>query len=640
MLTSIRTAASNWLGRLVLTVIMGLLIVSFAIWGIGDIFRGGTTRNVVNVGRATISAEQYRTSFNDELRRLQQQSRRAITNDEARAFGLDRVVLNRLIDETVLNSKTKDFGLALEQPLIISTILNESMFKVNGQFDRGRFNDILQQNNLSEAQYIRQHGELMLRQQIANGLVGGFRWTETLGKAVHQYRDEERNLDVVVIPAERAVESAAPDEAALKAFHEERKSEFRTVETRKATVLATSSTQFARDVTVTEADIRAFYDKALAAGRFGTPEKRRALRILFDNEADAKAAADKLKNGASIESVLADKKLTEKDVDLGLKARAELADAAVRDAVFSLQPGATSAPIKDAFGFVLIRLVAIEPAKATPFEAVRAQIEGEARLDRIANDPKVKAQLEEFYKKIEEQRVAGKSLAEAATATGLTAVSINALDKQGGDGAGNRLSIAGGMDVVNAIFASDIGLDNEPLQQRDGGHVWFEVNGVDPARDKGFDEVKDEVKARFIANAKSKALAEQVTALVKRVEGGETLAKIAGELGIQVQQIAGLKRSAKDVTLGQAGVERAFAGNLGKVVSAIAPDGIGRILIVPTSASLLPYDAEADVKSGFSKQIAQGLSEDIMVQYVAALRKEAGVSINQSVLAQALGQTN
>ncbi len=639
MLTAIRTAYSKWLGRLVLTVIMGVLIVSFAIWGIGDIFRGGINRTVATVGSTKISADEFRTGFNNELRRIQQQVRRPVTTEDARAFGLDRELLNRMIDEAALNQKAKSLGLAADQPTILRSITEAPEFKVGGIFDRARLSEALQQSGLSEQAFIRQQGDLVLRFQLLAGLVGGLAGSDSLGKAIHQYRNEERNLDVIVVPADKVPAPAEPDEAALKAFHEERKSEFRTIETRKVTVIQISPTDYATGLSVSEDDLRAFYAGALAAGRFGTPERRQAQRVLFDTEAEAKAAAEKLAGGMSFEALLAERKLTEKDVDLGLKAARDITDPALRAAIFATEEGKLAAPIKDAFGFVLVRVLKVEAGKTTPFEAVRGQIEGEARADKLQRDPTIRARLDEAFKKLEDQRIAGKSLAEAAGVAGVNAVVIASLDRQGGDGAGGRVTLPGGPEALNAIFASDIGLDNEPLQSRDGGHVWFEVNGIEPARDKAFDEVRDQVKARFLADRKDKALAEFLTGLVRRIDEGASLAAVAAELGLPVQRIAGIKRNSRDAVLGQAGVERAFAGPVGKPVSAAAGDGTSRALIVPVATSLLPHDPAEDDKSGISRQIAQNMAEDIMAQYTAAVRKELGVSTNQAILNQALGQT-
>jgi len=163
MLNAIRVASSKWLGRLVLTVIMGFLVISFAIWGIGDIFRGGVNRTVASVGSTKIGAEEFRQSFNTELRRLQQQTRRPITNEDARAFGLDRMLLNRSIEEAALNQKTRDLGLAVDQAGVIRSITEAPEFKVAGQFDRNRLAEVLQQAGLSEQGFLKQQGELIVR---------------------------------------------------------------------------------------------------------------------------------------------------------------------------------------------------------------------------------------------------------------------------------------------------------------------------------------------------------------------------------------------------------------------------------------------------------------------------------------------
>ena len=640
MLNAIRVASSKWLGRLVLTVIMGFLVISFAIWGIGDIFRGGVNRTVASVGSTKIGAEEFRQSFNTELRRLQQQTRRPITNEDARAFGLDRMLLNRSIEEAALNQKTRDLGLAVDQNGVIRSITEAPEFKVAGQFDRNRLAEVLQQAGLSEQAFLKQQGELIVRQQLVNGLVGGMSSSETLQRAVHQYRDEERNLDVIVVPVDRVAAPAEPDEAALKAYYEERRTEFRTVETRKATLIFLTPAEFAASITVTENDLRSYYDRLSLTGRFGSPEKRQIQRVLFDTEAEAKAAAEKLGGGMSFEALMAERKLTEQDIDFGTKAAGEITDAAVRNAVFALAEGQVSAPVKDPFGFVLLRVKKIDAAKITPFEAVRSQIEGEARADKLQRDPTVKGRIDAIHKKIEDQRIAGKSLGEAAIAAGVQTIMISALDRQGNDGAGNRVAIPGGTDVVNAIFASDIGLDNEPIQQRDGAYVWFEVNGVDAARDKAFEEVKGDVRTRLYADLRDKALGEMLTGLVKKVEGGATMAAISGELGIPVQRITGIKRTTREPVIGQTGVERAFSGPIGKPVTAQAADGASRALILPVATALLPYEAAIDEKSGLTRQIAQSFSEDLMAQYTAGLKKALGVSINQAVLNQALGQNN
>ncbi|MCA1952078.1 MAG: SurA N-terminal domain-containing protein [Hyphomicrobiales bacterium] len=640
MLNAIRTASSKWLGRVVLTIIMGVLIVSFAIWGIGDIFRGGVNRMVASVGETKIGAEDFRQAFNLEIQRIQRQARRVVTTDEARAFGLDRQVLNRLIDEAALSQRARALGLAVDQALVTRSIVEAPDFKVGGVFDRERLADALRQAGISEQTFLQRQAELVLRRQLYNGLVGALPGAEALGRAVHQFRVEERNLDVVTVPADKVPEPAPPEEAALRGFFEERKAEFRTTETRRVTLLQIGPADFAAEAGLTEAELRAFYARQVPGGRFGPPERRQIDRVLFDTEAEARDAAARLAAGTGFEALLAERKLAAKDVDFGRKSAGEIADPAIRDAVFALPEGGVSAPLKDAFGFVLFRVRVIEPGQVAPFETVRAQIEAEARLDKVRRDPAIRTRLDQLVRRIEDQRLAGKSLAEAAEAAGLKPVTILALDRSGRDGQGNAVAVPGGADAVNAIFASDIGLDNEPLQTREGGHVWYEVNGVEPARDKTFEEVAAEVRARYLADQRGKALARFTDDLVKRIENGEALAAIAAELGRPVEPYAGIRRASREPGLGVAGVERAFSAPVGKPVSTTAPDGTGRLILIARTTSLLPYDPAADERSGFVRELGQGIAEDMMAQYIAAIRQELGVSINQAVLNQALGQAN
>jgi peptidyl-prolyl cis-trans isomerase D len=102
MLDGMRKASQNWIGRTFMAVLMGFIILSFAIWGIGDIFRGFTSSTVATIGTQTITAEQLRFAYQTQLQRLQQQYRRAITNEQARAFGLDRQILTRLVAEACI----------------------------------------------------------------------------------------------------------------------------------------------------------------------------------------------------------------------------------------------------------------------------------------------------------------------------------------------------------------------------------------------------------------------------------------------------------------------------------------------------------------------------------------------------------
>src|SRR5271157_3757400 len=103
MLESIRNAAQGVVGKAVMTVVMGLIIVSFVIWGVGDMLRGFTSSTVATVGGAKVSEQEYRWTFQRTLQQYQRRLRQPLTNEQARAMGLDRQILQRLISETALD---------------------------------------------------------------------------------------------------------------------------------------------------------------------------------------------------------------------------------------------------------------------------------------------------------------------------------------------------------------------------------------------------------------------------------------------------------------------------------------------------------------------------------------------------------
>ncbi|HRK24574.1 MAG TPA: SurA N-terminal domain-containing protein, partial [Beijerinckiaceae bacterium] len=195
MLDGIRKAANNWLGRIVLIVIMGFLILSFAIWGIGDMLRVQGSTAVAVVGKTSIDAEQVRRTYSNALEDLSQRARTRITTEQARQMGLDKQVIGRLISEAALDQKARDFGLNLADEEVVRITMAEPAFKgPSGQFDRARFYDVLRQSGLSEAMFFNEQKRSLLRRTIGAAVAGDMRPPNALVDAVYRYVSEERTL--------------------------------------------------------------------------------------------------------------------------------------------------------------------------------------------------------------------------------------------------------------------------------------------------------------------------------------------------------------------------------------------------------------------------------------------------------------
>ena len=166
MLRGIRKASANWLGRAVMGVVLGLLALSFAVWGINDIFHGYGRSSLAKIGGTEISVEQFRQNYNQRLQQVGRQLGRPLTPEQASAFGLDRQVLGEMVAEAGLDQRARQMGLGLSDADVVQHITTDPMFQSNGKFDRARFEFLLRNVGYSEQRFLNEQRHIMLRRQI------------------------------------------------------------------------------------------------------------------------------------------------------------------------------------------------------------------------------------------------------------------------------------------------------------------------------------------------------------------------------------------------------------------------------------------------------------------------------------------
>lgn len=634
MLDALRIATKGWVGRTLMTIVMGFLILSFAIWGIGDIFRGFGADQLAQVGKVEIGLDEYRSAYQTELQRLQRQSRRAITNEEARQFGIDRQVLSRLVSEATLNQKVAELSLGMSDQEVAQKIAQEEAFKgATGKFDRPKFDAILREIGFTEQNFVREQRAHHLRQQITNSLVYGLDLPQALLAAIHRYQTESRTIETIAFPADHGGPVPAPSEDDLKAYFEAHRQAYATPEYRSLLILALTPEALAKPEEIADEEARKRYED-LKNERFGTPEKRAIEQILYTDAAAATAARASLDAGANWDKLLADQKLTSADTSLGTLPRKGIADQKVADAAFALEEGKVSAPIDTQFGTVLIKVTKIEPANIKPFESVSAEIKREIAVQRA------RGEVTRLHDAIEDERASGKPLDEAARSAGHEARVIAAIDAKGADPQG--VPVADMLDaaaLLKAAFASDIGVDNETLRLTGGGYQWFEVTKIEPAREKSFDEVRAEVEKAWRTDAAAKRLAAKTADLAKRLEAGDSMAAIASsEGGLEIKRLTGVKRGFNPEVAPNIAAQF-FNVGVGGAGSVSQADG-GRLLFEVVDSSVPPFENTDPSLDALSADIKSGMAEDVIAQYLTQLQNNLGVRINPKALAAATGASD
>ena len=424
MLRGIHKASSTWLGRGVMAVIMGGLVVSFAIWGIGDIFRGFGLNSAIKIGKTEISIEQFRQYYNDRLQQLSRQAGRPITPDQARTLGIDRQVLGQLVAETTLDEQAKALRLGISNAEIASRITSDPNFRgLSGQFDRSRFEEIIRQAGFTETRFVEEQRRVILRREIALSIGGDFRVPATAMAAINQYQNEKRAIEYLALGPAQAGDIPAPTPEVLGKFFEERKVLFRAPEYRKITLLSMSPADLAKPDAVSDADTKTYFEQHKAS--YGTPERRELRQIVFPKPEEAAAAKERIDKGASFTDLAKERGLKDSDTDLGMVMKAGIIDPAVADAAFALKSGEVSAPVKGRFGTVLLQVGKIEPGSQKTYEEVAPQIKREIAEGRA------KTEIANLRDKFEDERAAGSTLAETAKKLGLKSRTIDAVDRSG-----------------------------------------------------------------------------------------------------------------------------------------------------------------------------------------------------------------
>src|SRR5262245_41013993 len=226
MLRGMRKASSNWLGRIVMGVVLGMIAVSFAIWGIGDIFRGFGRSTVAKVGSTEITIEQFRQIYNDRLQQLGRQLGRPVTPDQARLLQLDRQLAGQLVAFAALDQRARQLRLNLSDAEVARQIMNEPNFKgPTGNFDRARFEQIIRSEGYTEPRYTAEHRRIALRREIVDTVNGDLTTPKTLEQALNRYENEQRAIDYVTLDRSKAGDLPAPTAEQISAYFEAHKSE-------------------------------------------------------------------------------------------------------------------------------------------------------------------------------------------------------------------------------------------------------------------------------------------------------------------------------------------------------------------------------------------------------------------------------
>jgi len=353
--------------------------------------------------------------------------------------------------------------------------------------------------------------------------------------------------------------------------------------------------------------------------------------MVFPDGDEAKAASEKIAQGMAFEAVAQERGLKESDIDLGTIPKSGMIDQAVADAAFALKEGEVSAPIKGRFGTALVRVAKIQPGATRTYEQVADEIKRDIALEQA------KAQVSSLRDKLEDARAGGETLTEAAEKLKVASRTIEAIDRNGRTPEGVPVSdLPKPGELGPAIFATDVGVENDPLQH-ENGYIWYDVAGITPAREHSLDEMKTEIEIRYINDEIAKRLKTKADAMIEKLKTGGSLQDVAAQDELKVETASGIKRGDQTENLSAPTINAIFRTPKGAAGSAEGVQATQRVVFRVQDIKTPELDMDSSDAKRISDALHRALADELLAGYAERLERDVGVSINPSALNQVTG---
>jgi len=627
---------------IILFVLFGMLIVSFAFWGIGDMLRtdgrstevahvGGTRLPLYGwIGGSPVYVNEVRDQFNRQLEAIQRQTGQRPEPEQALRFGLHVRALEEVIQRAVLDYAIQQFGLTVSDAEVQAAIARNPAFQgTGGAFDPLLFRNRLQQARLSEVQFVAE-----TRREIAAGQL--FAVVRSDGLSPKSLRDdifkaesEKRVAETIYVPDAIIVDVPKPTPEQLGAYFEANKTKFQIPEFRAFSYIMLTVDDILPQIAVSADQLKQEYEAR--AAEFGTAEKRDVDQAMADTEVKAKAIIAAAATGKSLEDAAKEVLGTADGViKLGPVTKKELPPGPLADGIFGLPEGIAPAPIQSPLGWHIVRINKIEVGKAVPFDEVKEKLEKDMRAQQ-APDLLIKL-VTDF------ERTLGKtqSMKTAAEELGLKIKTYENVDARGQDSTGKQVVIGpAAAELVQAAFATRESAESELLETQRGEYFVVHTDRITPARVPALNEVEPTVVEAWQAEERKKLADAKVKAAVEQANAGTDLATIAKDLGTEMRTAKAVTRFEADAGnyLSQPVVVELFKLAPGKTQAVRTGDGSVIVRVKQVEPPDLTKDKDA--LDRFGKQLDTMMANDLILELIAALRAKYGVTVDEANFAAA-----
>jgi peptidyl-prolyl cis-trans isomerase D len=594
MLAFFRNLSKSWVANVFFVV----LIISFAAWGVKDVFHPRISTAVITAGAHEVQPTEFKRIFDNYGKQAMQQTGEALTAAQAVAQGIDVRIAQAVMADQAMGEFVRRLGLAPSDAQIADQIKKQPVFfdQVSGKFDEQAYERMLSQIGMTPEQFQTTLGDEIAQDQFASGLGAGLKQPLAYGALMASYELEGRTLSYFLLTPDNVPPPPPPTDQQLQAFISQHAEQLRRPETRVLTVARFSAKTLAPALTPDPAKVQQTYD--FRKDSLSSPEKRSLVEIPARDAATAQAIAARLNAGERPDAVA--KAIGAQPVTYADAAKSAVADPKVADAAFLLAAGQVSGPVQTSLaGLAVIKVTAVTPAKTPSLDEARPQIEAQVRNDLAMQ------KVYDQEQKYDDAHASGANLTEAAQKAGVTPIQLGPVSAQGVDTKGQPV---GGLSPKLLKEAFDLAQGGETEVEQDGAGEYFAVHVdkvVAPAVPT-LDEIKAPLTRYWMTQQMVVRLNARADELAGKVRKGETLDAAAAEAGSHVGHAVAVTRASmrQNRTVGEELAGKLFAARAGDIITgqtAQIPVMVGRIDAIqppPPEAAATPVVAQRAQGSG------------------------------------------
>lgn len=607
------------------SILIALLVLAFAVWGINDVFSPSSKQAVLKVGDSEITTQEFDAAFRRELTTLARTEGRQLPHQEAYDRGIHRQVMQNLLGSKVIELDADDLGIGVNGTSARAYISDIEGFQneLTGKFSETKLNEVLsmQRPAVSRMQFEADLIKTLRQEQTVPAINGGVVAPLQFAEQRYQYLTEQRKAKVLNLNIQAIPPAPEPTDADLEDYIAQNPIRFTAPEYRRVTLIRLEEIDMIPDLNVTEQDIQDLYDYKVDLGELGAPETRSVAQITATNEKVANEAVERLAKGEDPKTVALLMNLIE-PIEFESVIETTITDPITGEAAFAMAEGEANAVLGSFGNWYAVVVTKVNAAVEPDIEVIREDL----KTELLKN--KAQEKLFDTTPKVEDVLDENGTIEEAAEAAGVPYTSIDFIDRSGAtqdnqklEGIGDNTGLAEDENILKEVFINDIGYATNMFQTSSGGWAVLRVDDVLESQLRPFDEVKPQATAMWKTQKLNEALDTLMRDLASRAQTGESLDVLLTDTpnGATLDEVI-LLRSAPNPLLGRAVTVNLLDASVGDVERGEGPQPLTRQVAVLTDI--------VENLDGLAGQYADILQD----QTTAALRSDLTFAYQQAVL--------